>query len=181
MVEKKELRKKAKEIRTSLDMKELSAKIIANILQQEEYKKAKNVMIFYPLKHEVDLLGLLEINKSFYLPKVQGDNLLVCPYKKGDKLIESKFQTKEPITEPVNPDILDIIFVPALMADKNCNRLGYGGGFYDRFLSDKSIKAVKIIAIPSQLITDNLPCEDFDIKMDLIVCEELLRTLKSDN
>ena len=46
----------------------------------------------------------------------------------------SNFGIKEPCSEPVAPDILDLIIVPALMVDKNGYRLGYGGGFYDRFL-----------------------------------------------
>lgn len=185
MNDKNELRKKAREIRNSLDMQNISESIVRNILQLEEYQKATNVMIFYPLKHEVNLLGLMEdesaIQKTFYLPRVEYKNLIVCPYKIGDKLTVSQFMTKEPLTVPVDRKKMDIIFVPALMVDSNFNRLGYGGGFYDRFLSSRRARGTKIAAIPSALITDNLPSEAFDIKMDLIVCEELLRTLKSGN
>lgn len=182
MIEKNELRKKAKTIRNSLDMQKISEMIVQNILQLEEYQKALNIMIFYPLKHEVNLLGLLNKKtsvKNFYLPKVDGENLLVCPYNKGDKLIKAAFNTEEPLTAPVNAEILDIIFVPALMVDRNLNRLGYGGGFYDRFLSINGLKATKIAAIPNALIVEKLPSEAFDIKADIIVCEEMLRPLKS--
>ena len=205
MQEKKELRKNAKEIRNSLDTKILSERIVKNILDLKVYQDAKNVMIFYPLKHEVDLLGLLADNnpelhpktdvdwcsrsgiparqhkvsyalnatqhKNFYLPKVSGSELIVCPYKKGDELIISEFQTKEPITNPVNANILDIVFVPALMIDKNYNRLGYGGGFYDRFLSKNALSSIKIVAIPSELMTEEIPSEHFDVKIDIVVTE----------
>jgi len=171
---KKELRKKAREIRHSLDIQKISEKIVKNIRQLELYKTAQNVMIFYPLDNEVNLLSLLIDNKNFYLPKVQGESLEVCPYKEGDDLTESKYKSKEPLRESVNANILDIIFVPALSVDKNFNRLGYGGGFYDRFLSTINKKIVKIVAIPKVLIAEKIPSDFFDVKIDIIICEEMV-------
>lgn len=177
MQEKKELRKKAREIRTSLNIEEISKKIVDRILSLELYQKAQHVMIFYPLEHEVNLLPLLEKSptKNFYLPKVHGENLLVCPYKMGGELTLSKFKTKEPVSEPINTKILDIIFVPALMTDKNLHRLGYGGGFYDRFFAGNPSKALKIVAIPKSLITTKLPNETFDVQIDVVVCEDIVK------
>lgn len=173
MLNKKELRKNATKIRSSLNIKQISEAITDRILELEVYKKASNVMIFYPLVHEINLLGLLSKSpeKNFYLPKVHGKELLVCPYKMEDKLILSDFKTQEPATAPIKTEILDIIFVPALMVDKNFNRLGYGGGFYDRFLSKNAARAKKIVAIPNALITEHLPSEDFDIKIDIVINE----------
>lgn len=176
MQEKKELRKRATAIRKSLDIVKISDKIVERILDLEIYKEARHVMIFYPLGHEISLLKLLQESKDkhFYLPKVDGKGLLVCPYKDGDKLILSNFKTEEPTTEPIDTDILDVIFVPALMVDNNFNRLGYGGGFYDRFLSRHAPQAKKIVAISSTLITENLPSESFDAKIDIIVSEKFI-------
>jgi len=172
MFEKKELRKKAKAIRSSLDIKSISDKIVKNILELSAYKNAKHVMIFYPLGHEVNLLGLLKSEaKQFYLPKVEGEKLLVCPYKSGDELTISAFKTEEPVSEAVNPEILDLIFVPALMVDKHLHRLGYGGGFYDKFLCKNALKSTKIVAIPSELVIDELPSESFDAKIDIVITE----------
>lgn len=171
MLTKDELREKAKQIRSSLEIDKISEKIIETIRSIELYHFAKNIMIFYPLKDEINLLPLLEDDKNFYLPKMQGDELVVCPYRSGDKLAESKFKTQEPLTEPVNPEILDLIFVPALMVDKFFHRLGYGKGFYDRFLSNKSIKAVKIVPIPNMLINDKIPYDEFDVQFDIILDE----------
>lgn len=171
MQTKSELRKKAKEIRHSLDMKIISEKIVENIKNNEIYKKSQHIMIFYPLIHEVDLLGLLEDDKNFYLPKVDGENMLVCPYKKCDELTISEFKTKEPTTKPISPEILDLVFVPALMVDKDNHRLGYGGGFYDKFLSKHALNSKKIVAIPSALIVKKLPSESFDAKIDVTINE----------
>lgn len=173
MKTKNELRKKAKEIRNSLDMASISAKIAEKILNLNEYKKARHIMLFYPLKNEINLLKLLEDeSKIFYLPKVAGENLLACPYQKGDELSCSKFNTQEPASEPIKDlGILDLILIPALMVDKENYRLGYGGGFYDRFL-EKVPNAIKIVPIPSALITEKLPIESFDRKVDVTVCEK---------
>lgn len=172
MQDKKELRKKAKKIRMSLDIEKISEAIVQNIQNLKIYQKAVNVMIFYPIGHEVSLLGLLKDKKNFYLPKVQGRDLLVCPYQAGDELTISEFKTEEPLSEPVDPNILDLIFVPALMVDNNLHRLGYGGGFYDIFLSKNCSDATKIVAIPSDLVVDKIPSESFDAKIDVVITEE---------
>ena len=177
MITKNNLRKTAKETRNSLDMKKISEKIVENIFGLEVYKNSTNLMLFYPLEHEVNLLKLLEDNsKRFYLPKVDVDNLLVCPYKLDDEVSTSKFKTKEPLTTPVNPDILDVIFVPALMADKTKNRLGYGGGFYDRFLSKQGNKVTKVVTIPDILIIDEIPFDSFDERVDIVISENRIIT-----
>lgn len=176
MLTKIELRQKAKKIRVSLDIKKISEKIVVNIQNLEIYQKACHIMIFYPIGHEVNLLGLLKYsNKKFYLPKVQGKELIVCPYKTGDELNISKFKTQEPTSKPVNSNILDIVFVPALMVDKNLHRLGYGGGFYDRFFAKNALNATKIVAIPSALMIDELPSESFDAQINVIICEDSLQ------
>ena len=171
MSTKNELRKIARKSRSLLDIEKISKKIIEKIINSNFYKKAQNIMIFYPLKGEVNLLPLLnDKSKNFYLPKVEEENLLVCPYKNGDELIISTFKTIEPKTKPIDPKILDVIFVPALMVDKNFYRLGYGMGFYDRFLSQE-LKAVKIVAIPESLVTEKLPSDEFDARIDIILDE----------
>lgn len=171
MFTKEELREKAKQIRSLLEMDKISEKIVENVRTAEIYEAAQNVMIFYPLQDEINLLPLLQDKKNFYLPKVQGDELVVCPYKEGDRLKVSEFKTLEPLTKPADPDILDLIFVPALMADKNFHRIGYGRGFYDRFLSKHALKALRIVPIPSLLIRDEIPSDDFDAQFDVILDE----------
>lgn len=171
MFTKSELREKAKFIRNSLDMDTISKKIVESLKASEIYQAAEHIMLFYPLENEINLIPLLEDDKNFYLPRIQGDELVVCPYKSGDELSISVFKTKEPITAPINPDILDLVFVPALMADKNFHRLGYGKGFYDRFLIKNALKAIRIVPVPSQLIVDELPSDAFDAQFDVILDE----------
>ena len=160
------LRQKAKEIRKNLRLEEKSSRL-ANLIKESAYfKSAHNVMLYYPTKYEINLLSLICEDKNFYLPRVNGENLEVCPYKSGDGLQKSALNILEPCTKAVSPDILDLIIVPALMCDKKGYRLGYGGGFYDRFL--KGLNAKIICAIPQELYVETLPAQDFDIAADKI-------------
>jgi 5-formyltetrahydrofolate cyclo-ligase len=166
MTTKQELRTQFK----SFDKSCYSDCIIENLIQTELYKKSKNIMIFYPLEKEVNLLELMkDTTKNFYLPKICDNNLLCCPYSNNDKLEQSKFKTKEPITKPCDNSIIDLVIVPALLCDKNNFRLGYGGGFYDRFLKNYSGK--KICCIPKCLIIDTICPEPYDVKMDLVITD----------
>ena len=74
----------------------------------------------------------------------------------------------EPCSDSVDPNILDLVITPALMADKECYRLGYGGGFYDKFLP-LCKNAYKLIVIPKQLLVDKLPRDNFDVKVDEVI------------
>ena len=162
------LRIKAKSLRKNLDIYKISSLAVSKIRESDVYISAKNVLIFYPMRYEINLLDLLDDDKNFYLPKVYDKKLFICPFKKGDKLVKSCFNVNEPCSEPVDAKILDLIIVPALMVDKSGYRLGYGGGFYDRFLTNNpSIKT--IVAIPKELYIEELPVENFDKKIDYII------------
>lgn len=143
-------------------------KLVSLLKNTAEYKQAKNIMLFYPLKNEVNLLSLLEDKtKNFYLPKIDGKNLLCCPYSNGDELCFSCFKTKEPLTSPVDKNLIDLVIVPALCCDKNNFRLGYGGGFYDRFLKDYAGK--KVVCIPKEFIVNTIYPDSYDVAVDLVI------------
>ena len=167
---KNELRLWAKNKRKDINIENISKILVEKLKQTKEYQEAKNVMIFYPKTNEVDLLSLLEDeSKKFYLPKIDKENLLCCFYKKGDELCKSCFKTMEPLTEPVSSGNIDLIIVPALAVDKNKYRLGYGGGYYDRFLKD--VNCTKCVCISKELVLDTVLAQEHDIKMDIIVTE----------
>ena len=168
MDNKSDIRLKAKDIRKHLDIEKISKSVIEKIQNFDIYRHAMHVMLFYPMKYEINLLDLLNDDKKFYLPKVNGENLYVCPYKKGDKLVKSSFNVFEPCTNPVGADCLDLIFVPALTVDKNNFRLGYGGGFYDRFLKTCP-NVCTVVPISNELIIEKLPRENHDIPIDYVI------------
>lgn len=168
MESKTELRAKFKSIRRTLDIS-FKSKIISEKIQAAScFKEANHIMLFYPTKYEVNLLDMLNLDKTFYFPKVDGANLLVCPacadYKK------SCLNILEPCSNPVSPEILELIIVPALAVDSERYRLGYGGGFYDRFLS-KYPEIKTLTPIFKEFIVDKLPKYNSDIKIDYIISD----------
>lgn len=171
MESKSEIRKWAREF--AYLKQEASSLLVEKLRANEIYAQSKNILIFYPLKNEINLLPLLDdSDKNFYLPKIDNENLLCCPYAKGDELCFSCFKTQEPISQAVNNKILDLIIVPALCCDKKGYRIGYGGGFYDRFLQD--CKAKTIVCIPQTLLVETIYPAQFDIPVDMVITENAI-------
>ena len=166
MDKKIDLRLYSKEKRKLLDIIGLSKTAVSNLRCFAPYLQAENVMIYYPTKYELNFMDLVSDDKNFYLPKVSGKNLLVCSY--CEDCVKSVFGVMEPITPPVEPKVLDLVVVPSLMVDESGYRLGYGGGYYDRFL--KNLNAVKTVTvIPKCLFVEKLPREDFDVPIDDVI------------
>ena len=167
-MDKQSLRQWARDKRKELDMERISSILVNKLVQTDEYKNATNIMLFYPLSDEVNLLPLLkDKTKNFYLPRINGKELECCPYCSGDELCESKFHTQEPTCQACSKQNVDLVIVPALACDKNGYRLGYGGGFYDRFLKD--FKRTKICCIPQELVVETVFPEKHDVTMNLII------------
>ncbi len=166
MNDKQQLRKWAKAFGKLRE--DASYKLVHKLIETDEYKQAKNIMLFYPIKNEVNLLELLQDNsKTFFLPKIDGQKLLCCEYKNGDILCESCFKTLEPTSKPIDKNIIDLVIVPALCCDKNNFRLGYGGGFYDRFLAD--YKGKTVVCLPKELVIDTIYPDEFDVAVENII------------
>lgn len=166
MENKTELRIKIKEYRKTLDIQTKSRIICEKIRAHYIFKNSKNIMLFHPTKFEVNLLDLISPEKNFYFPKVDGKNLLVCP--NCGKFTKSQFNIYEPCSAAISSDILDLVIVPALAVDRENYRLGYGGGYYDRFLG-KHPQLISLTPIFKEFIIDKLPRYDLDCKIDYII------------
>ena len=79
MENKTDLRTKIKKIRTGLDPNQSGKIIIEKILSHPVFVNSQNIMLYYPLRYEINLLPLMNYKKNFYFPKVNKDQLLVCP------------------------------------------------------------------------------------------------------
>lgn len=168
---KKELRIKAKETRKNLNLSQISRDICNNILKIDFFKNAQNIAIFYPKEREISLLSLCKKkDKNFYLPKIENNNLIFVKFNSEKELTKGKYDILEPYSQKDESCKIDLIFLPALMVDKNGYRLGWGGGFYDRFLKQHA-NITKICSIPQCQIIENLPTEIHDIPCEIIVTE----------
>ncbi|HIO96353.1 MAG TPA: 5-formyltetrahydrofolate cyclo-ligase [Leucothrix sp.] len=164
-----------------------SENIVKQVSQSPPFKKAKRVAFYFAVRGEADPQKLMIENhaddKTFYLPvlsqnKKQG--LLFAPIKQNTQYKNNKFSIPEPICDHnalVTGDSLDLVLMPLLGFDKQGNRLGMGGGFYDRTFSFKRSKKIKPVlmgfAYDFQEI-DALKAEDWDIPMDYIATESKL-------
>ena len=144
---KSQIRKKILKIRKKNNFKKLKInfKHLLDILKSENIK-GKNIGGYYPYNYEVDVTEILkEFEKKKYLislPKIK-DNFQMDFFKWSfsNPLIINKYGIPEPISNKIRyPDIL---LVPLVAFDKDLNRIGYGGGFYDRYI--KKIKKKKKI------------------------------------
>ena len=137
----------------------------------------KNVGGYYPSNHEIDDLDILNFlrNKrsNISLPIIRENNQMdFFEWTNQDPLKINKYGIAEPtLGKKIYPDI---IFVPLVAFDNNLNRLGYGGGFYDRYLEkvSKIKKTFKIGLGFSYQEIKKIPISKYDKKLDLIITEK---------
>lgn len=179
---KKDLRSKYIEIRNALsEDTKIKASILMEkcIINNDLYKESDNILLFASYGSEINTFDLisstLKLNKKLFLPKVCGDDLLFFCISSLDDLSLGYKGIYEPIgnTKLFDYEEADIdrtlIIMPGVVFDKNNNRLGYGKGFYDRFLMDKErlIKRSLAIGYKCQL-ADSLPADENDIKPECV-------------
>ena len=141
----------------------------------------KSIGGYYPSNYEIDDLDILDLlekkNFKISLPIIKKDNQMnFYRWSRNDPLKINKFGIPEPVSSKVfYPDIL---LVPLVGYDSSLNRLGYGGGYYDRYIEkiEKIKKVIKIgLAFSFQKIS-SIPTNQYDKKLDFIVTEkEILR------
>ena len=141
----------------------------------------KSVGGYYPSNYEIDDLDILDLlekkNFKVSLPIIKKDNQMnFYRWSRNDPLKINKFGIPEPLSSKVfYPDIL---LVPLVAYDSSLNRLGYGGGYYDRYIEkiEKIKKVIKIgLAFSFQKIS-SIPTNQYDKRLDFIVTEkEILR------
>ena len=170
-IQKSELRKKCKKIRDGLETDLLSEIIIDNLFSLSQFKKTLNVFSYVSFGKEVSTERILALtDKNIFVPKIKNDNLIMCEYF-GDNLVKNKFGILEPEFEHIAvPQKNDIIIIPALTADENFHRLGYGGGYYDKYLQNTI--GVKIVLLYETLLVSSIPVEKHDVEFDILVTEK---------
>ena len=173
--------KKSKEF-----LSQSSSIITKKLLQVDCIQKAKNIMLYLDFNNEVQTDNL--VNKLINLGKIVSSPITLknekklMPYeivnlKDGIKI--GTYNIREPNIEYstcINVKDLDIVIVPAVAYDESCYRLGYGGGFYDRFLETLSPDTKKVgIAFDFQIFKE-IPKEPHDAQLDFIITESRIIT-----
>ena len=175
---KSKLRSKVLKIRKNNTTKNFSINShrILNFLKTQDYN-FKNLGGYYPTNYEIDDLYILEFfekkNYNILLPIIKKNNKMeFFKWTKNDPLKINKYGIPEPVSSKLYyPDIL---LVPLVGYDNDLNRLGYGGGFYDRYIEkiEKIKKIVKIGLAFSYQKIKSVPINKYDKKLDFIITEK---------
>jgi len=160
---------------TSHDLLKIASKKIQKKLDKIfAFKNAKKIGVYYPIGSEIftqDIIQeLLSKGKEVFLPKVMGESMEFRKIIDFSSLEPGNFDIMEPKEECPVDNNLDVILVPTVGISQIGVRLGYGYGFYDRFLAKNKTVAISL-TLEKQIIK-NIPKSEHDIIMDWIVTED---------
>ncbi len=175
------LYRKMREELTTEDAMLAGQKILDLVLTLPEYKDSNCIAVYYSVKNEISTLGIIEnafsSGKQVVLPKIKEKNMDFYEITSLDDLLPGAMSIPEPaaklpalLKKEQNP----ILFLPGIVFNKKFHRIGFGGGYYDRYLEKNRTKFRKIIALAYtfQVIEDDLPIEPFDVCPDMILTPE---------
>lgn len=153
------------------------SKIFNNLVSLNSYKRAKKVFVYIGFGSEINTKSLIEImlkeGKEVFVPKVLEEEMIALKITSLNNLIESKFKILEPVGEKsdIDGEEFDLIIMPGVAFDRSGNRIGYGKGYYDKYLKD--IKSdIKKIALAYELqLIEEIETEEHDLKVDSIITE----------
>ena len=177
---KRALRREVRARRDALPPEErerLGQAVARNLLTLPEVRQASTVMAFSSFGSEVDTRPIIEQlardGRRVVLPRVEGRTIVPVGYRSGDPVKPSSLGALEPAGgDPVRPEEIDVVIVPGLAFDRRGHRVGYGGGFYDRFLGRLRPDALTVGICFSVQVVDEVPHGRGDRPVDLVVTEE---------
>ena len=182
----KNLRTRIKQKREQLsseNVDQLGGAIFRNLLDSNILEDKNRIAIYCSVNNEVATMQIIKHlwtkDKELFLPIIKSNQLVFGSYKSGDNLSNNKFDIPEPTTpteELITADVLDLVVVPLVAFDSDCNRLGMGGGYYDRALAFKKTSSKTssplLIGLAYELQKVNiLEMNSWDIPMDGIISE----------
>ncbi len=167
---------------------QMSAAIAKNVRESELFKEAKRIGFYHSVRGEADPASLQTTDKQFFLPvlsKNLDEGLVFIELNDDTQFEKNKFSIPEPVYDEekiVAASTLDLVIVPLLGFDKTGNRLGMGGGFYDRCFAFKKQKITKPVMIGFAYDfqeLEYLEAEAWDVGLDLIATESELIKLNT--
>ena len=153
-----------------------SAAICRNLMAHPAYRSAAVVLAFVGTKREVDtealLRGVWADGKTLCVPRCKAGHLLeLCAIRSYDDLESGAYGISEPKADCPRANARDIDFavIPCVTFDRSGNRLGQGGGYYDRFLP--LLRCPTFLVCREKLVAERVPCEPHDLRCDYLVTE----------
>ncbi|MBQ8748546.1 MAG: 5-formyltetrahydrofolate cyclo-ligase [Oscillospiraceae bacterium] len=175
-MDKKALRKKIREKKRAMSEEEIlsrSEKLGRLFLSSEAYRNAKTVYGYLPYNQEVRTVPMLEQalrdGKKVAVPKIYGDTMRFIYLEDLSCVEKNSMGIPEPVADtPVAEDKTALVLMPGVAFTKKGDRIGYGGGFYDRFLAEEPNHPTLALCYDFQIV-DSLPTEEFDIPVDTVL------------
>lgn len=169
--QKKILRKKMKKLRAELRAGD--GEIAKNFFSLADTEGKTTFFVYNAFGSEADTMPvikrLLAEGKKVFLPRVEGSDMVAVLYTKDTPTSKSNYGISEPMGTAYEGEV-EVTVLPLLAADKKGNRLGYGGGYYDKFLTGR--KTLKIGYCYDFQVLDELYALPHDIKLDVIVTDK---------
>ncbi len=173
---KKELRQQIAAKKRSMSPEEIekkSAKLAQLLYQTQAYKQAKTIYGYMPYNQEVRTIPILEQamkdGKRVAVPKVYGDEMRFLYVQDLTAMEKSDFGIPEPVADgPVADDTTALVIMPGLAFDPRGHRVGYGGGFYDKFLEEETEHPTVALCYEFQMFS-SLDTEEHDIPVDQVL------------
>lgn len=166
----------ARDALSAADRDAQAAAVTDRLLALPELAGAQTVMAFSSFGSELPTTQLIEAldaaGVKVVLPVIVDGEIEAHAFRPGDPTTVTHFGAREPAArhEAVSPTAIDAVVVPAVAFDRSGRRVGYGGGFYDRFLPRTRVDTPRIgIGLSVQLADDDLPAGDFDLRVDVVV------------
>ena len=175
-MDKKELRKAIREKKRAMSAEEIEQKsqaLTEAFLRSAAYQSAKTIYGYLPYNQEVRTVPMLEQalrdGKRVAVPKCYGDEMR-CIYMVDLSAVEKGYAgIPEPIAdEPVADDESALVLMPGMAFDPQGHRIGYGGGFYDKFLAKEPDHPTLALCYDFQVLP-HLETEEFDIPVDTVI------------
>jgi len=174
---KKTLRKKFISERNNLenDYRNSSTNKIFTILEDQDFfKSSEKIFIYVGFGSEISTEIFIKkwINKKqIFVPKIDNNTMNLVHITSLQELTEGHFGILEPTSTTYYTEEVDLVITPSIVFDKNGYRLGYGKGYYDKYFSSREY-GISVGLSYHKLLQDNVPKEDHDKKVDVIITEE---------
>ena len=175
-MDKKELRREIREKKRAMSEEEIitrSEKLAELFLSTEAYRNAKSVYGYLPYNQEVRTVPMLARaiadGKRVAVPKIYGDTMKFLWLDDLNDVAKSEKGIPEPIAdEPIADDENALVLMPGVAFTEKGERIGYGGGYYDRFLAAEPNHPTIALCYAFQMV-ESLPTEEFDIPVELVL------------